>query len=132
MIVAEIKIGQAREIDIRDDDAGVITRFVFRQGDIGVAAHVSRKKRAAKIDKLQPVVCEKKSPGDAIERQSLAQKSVVHAVGCIDRDFEPRILAAAKLVNAVCSNIGRLPEFIRHNRLPQRRVNPKNRVGGTH
>src|SRR6202011_4476249 len=90
--------------------------------------HVPGKKCAAKIDNLQPVAREKKMAGYAIERQSLPEKNVIHSAGRIDTDVEPRVFAAAKLVNAVRGDVRRLVKLVRHHRFPKLRVDPKNHV----
>src|SRR2546427_49095 len=98
MIVIEIKIRQMRKVDVRHSERGMITWIVFRQGDIGAAAHVSRKKRAVKIDNLQSVVSEEQPSRDAVERQRFSKKDVIHSIGAIDRDLEMCVRATAKLI----------------------------------
>src|SRR5215470_20025902 len=92
-----------RKVDIRHGEGSMIT-IIFRQGDVGVAAHVSRKKRSADIDNLQAVAGDKQPGGDMIERQRLAEKLIIHAIVAIDFDLQPCVFAATKLVEAVCRN----------------------------
>ena len=98
MIVIEIKVRQMRKVDVRYSERGMITWIVFRKGDIGAAAHVSRKKRAVKIDNLQSVVSEEQLSRDAVERQRFSKKDVIHSIGAIDRDLEMCVRATAKLI----------------------------------
>src|SRR5207249_11755108 len=76
------------------------------------------------------VVGEEQPSGDAVERQRLSKKTVIHPIGAIDRDLQMCVLATTKLIQAIGRNSGRMPKSVRHNGFPDLRVNPKNHLSG--
>src|SRR5216684_3603958 len=123
--VVVVKIGQSWEIHTVDRQRGVITRIAVRQRNVGIAVYVPGKKSASKIDNLQMIVGEKKSSGDSVERQSLAEKNVIHPGRRIDIDLKLRARSAAKLISTVCRDCRRLTKFVRRDILGQIRIDPK-------
>src|SRR5437667_6369995 len=94
-----------------------------------MSAQRARKNVAAEIENLQSIIGDKQSPRDAVERQRFAEKHVIHSTGAIHLDLQTRVLAAAKLVNAIRAEIRRTVEFVRHNSFPNLWLNPENCVG---
>src|SRR5438034_1041729 len=87
-LVVIVQVRQLRKIDSAYGDICSITLIILRQRDVGVSTQRAGKKPAAKIDNLQSVVGEEQPSGDAVERQRLSKKTVIHPIGAIDRmDF---------------------------------------------
>src|SRR5207253_10043106 len=98
--------------------------IAVRQRNIGIPAHVPRKKSASKIDNLQAIVGEKKLSCDSVERQSLAQKNVIHSSRRIDIDLKSRSVASANLIDAVRRNRWWLMKFVRRDIFGQIGIDP--------
>ena len=126
-LVVVVQIGQVRKIDCAYGNVCSIVRIISGQRNVGISAYCAGKKTAAKIDNLQSIIGKEQSCGDAIEGQSFSKEIVVHPVRTVDRNLEMRVLAAAKLIYAIGGDSGRVAKFVRHNGLPNLRVNPKNR-----
>src|SRR4030095_13691572 len=107
-----------------------IAGIISRQRNVGISAQRAGHKSATKIDNLQSVRRDEQSSGEAIERQLLSEKFVIHSIGAIHGDLEMRVLAPAKLVYSVSRNSGRVPKLVRQNGFPKLRVDPKNGVSG--
>src|SRR5205085_7364799 len=93
--------------------------------DIGATSHISGQKISAKIGNLEMIVGEKKSSGNFMERQSLAQKNVIHPTQRIDIDFKPRAFAAGKLIDTVRRDCRRLTKFVRRDVFRQIGIDPE-------
>src|SRR5262249_17235104 len=63
---------------------------------------------------------------DTIEWQGFAKKDIVHSTCAVDLDLQPRVLAAAELVNAVGDDIRWTPELVRNNSFRRLRIDPEN------
>ncbi len=126
--VFEIEIGHAREIDAVDGEVGLIMRIAFGQGDIGVAVDVAGEELALDFAELKAIVREEKTPGNAIDRQRLAKKDVIHSGGRIDRQFEV-IVRRAEMNDAVHHDVGRLAELVGRDFLEELRLDPEDRFG---
>src|SRR5262245_20075675 len=94
------------------------------QRDVGFAVDCSGEEGAVYLTQLETIVREQQVGTDALERESLAEKHVVHSRGSISGDFEMGVLAAMKLNHAVRGQVWRLPKFVRSNRPGQLRINP--------
>src|SRR5438132_317741 len=129
---AHVKIDfivQKMNVAVRYGRDPVVTRIVLRERNIGVSAQRTRKNVAAKIGNLQPVRGEEQWGRDAVEGQRFAEKDVVHSSCAIYLDVQTRVFAAAKLVNAIGSDIGRSPKFVWRDSLRNLWVDPKNCLG---
>src|SRR5207249_2456801 len=111
-LVVIVQVRQLREIDSAYGDIRSITLIILRQRDVGVSTQRAGKKPAAKIDNLQSVVGEEQPSGDAVERQRLSKKTVIHPIGAIDRDLQMCVLATTKLIQAIGRNGGRMPKSV--------------------
>ena len=103
--------------------------IISRQGDVGIPSQRAAEKNAAKISDLQPIVCVQQPTGDAVERQRVSKKDVVHTTAAIHLDLQTRVFTAAKLINAIGGNCRRAPEFVWRHSLRKLRVDPENRLG---
>src|SRR4030095_6140241 len=76
------------------------------------------------------VIGKQQSRQHTVKRQRFPEKDVVHSSCPIPLDLQPRVLAAAKLVNAVGDDVRRTPKLVRHNSFPGLWVDPENYLGG--
>src|SRR2546427_324604 len=98
-----------------DRELCVITRITVSEGNVGAATHIPGKEASAKVDNLESIVGEKKPAVDFLKRQRFAEEDVIHSTRPIDVDFESSPFLAAKLVDAVRSDRGRLMKFVRRD-----------------
>ena len=89
-----------------------------------MAGDVAGKERRLYPQNLQPIVREKELTGDAIERQNLVDKSVVHPTRRGDVELQVRLLPGAQLHDAVGRDVRDAMEPIRHDLPLKFRIDP--------
>src|SRR5947209_9374670 len=80
-VIFEIEIGEFRKIDAVQAEVRPVVVVIFRQRNIGAAAHIAVQEFAGHLEQLESIVAKEETTVYAIERQILAEEHVVHPGG---------------------------------------------------